>query len=184
MEIRSVQPFRGELVFYVEDYVPGKNWIEVPITPGQEMMIRKLPVVIRACIMDANKKRLKAGTANAKMVDIVQSGDQAFQYSSAVGETLWTIRGENYKWEPDAKDRWTTQHLRRADARDSSPYAKGDVLEIFPTQGTAQNLVFFVEASSQGWHRQSIINKKSVIQDLEPQNGVASARVVISIFPK
>ncbi len=197
VEIRSVQMNRGELAFYMEDYVPGRGWTEVAIAPGQEMRIRSLPVVIRASIQDDNKKRLAAELQKTghDYIDFEASGGiatqafltgHAFRYVSSVGigESVWTSRGETYKWEADRADRWTMQHLRRVDARDSSPYAKGDIVAIFPTDGTSQNLVFYVEAGTQGWHRQSVLNGKQVARDFDPQNGTASGRIVISVFPK
>jgi hypothetical protein len=187
IEVRSIDIYRGELELYVMEDLPGGGRIETPLVRDQGVAVRQLPIVVRASIRDENKKRLLAAPENAITIEFEGSDDglpdQVIRYQGTAGQSVWRT-SETYKWEPDNKDPRMREKLRAFMTRNSSRYAKGDIAEIHPLGGTVQNLVFYIDAQCDGWHRESTINGRKVEGDIVPKNNTASARLVVSIFPR
>lgn len=185
--IVGMESLHGQMQILMEDYVPGQGWVETPVAAGEERLVRRLPVVLRASIRDEVKRNLSArraeGGRTVTFLDVAGALEgQAFQYRSeaGAGESRWSA-AETYEWEMDNPR--TKQLVRAWLPRNSTRHARNDVLEMHPAQGTAQNIVVRVTGSTV-WTRQSVQNGRETTAEVTPKDGRAQARLVLSVLPK
>jgi hypothetical protein len=185
--IVGVEALHGKMEILMEDYVPGRGWTETPVAAGEERLVRSLPVKLRASIRDDVKTGLAArraeGGRTVTFLDVEGALEgQAFHYRSeaGAGESRWTA-AETYEWQMDNPR--TKQLVRAWLARNSTRYARNDVLEMHPAHGTAQNIVLRVVATTV-WTRRSVQNGRETTAEVTPKDGRAEARLVVSVMPK
>jgi hypothetical protein len=191
VEIRRLQVEQGKIKFFMNSYVAGRGLTEVEIKLGGRYPVRKLPIVIRASVIDDQKQRLLnleqehvVGRSQSVVFDPVVdfSPGHRFQYTGLPGTSIWTAE-ETYAWEPSPGG--TAEAVRRLQQESSDRAtvpATGDLVLIHPARVPAQNLTFHVTGTTVRWKRESILNNRAQRGEMVPGNNEARATIVLSLF--